>query len=109
MSEKKQKFEVYQLSMVAGDCGWIENERFYLGTVEIEPAIGSELDDVDVLNAMKNFRYRDYAGREISALTTTDRRTVYAEDYYGDGCWWEVGTVKNRLPVYGLKAKEDAA
>ena len=42
-------------------------------------------------------------------MVTTDRRTVYAEDYYGDGSWWEVGAVKNHVPVYGLKLKEDAA
>ena len=43
------------------------------------------------------------------ALVTTDRRTVYAEDYYGDGSWWEVGAVRNRVPVYGLKLRGDAA
>ena len=41
-----------------------------------------------------------------SALNTTDRRRVYAEDYSGDGTWWEVGTVKDRMPVYGLRLIE---
>ena len=96
--DKKQKFEVYLLDVFLDESGWQENERFYLGTL-----------DVDILAAMKNFRYRDYTGRQISALVTTDRRTVYAEDYYGDGSWWEIGAVKNRVPVYGLKLRGDAA
>lgn len=107
--EKAQVFEVYLLDVFLDECGWQENERFYLGTLKIEPAVGKSLDDVDILAAMKNFRYKDYAGRQISALVTTDRRTVYAEDYYGDGSWWEIGAVKNRVPVYGLKLGGDAA
>ena len=107
--DKKQKFEVYLLDVFLDESGWQENERFYLGTLEVEPAVGADLDDVDILAAMKNFRYRDYTGRQISALVTTDRRTVYAEDYYGDGSWWEIGAVKNRVPVYGLTLRGDAA
>ena len=107
--DKKRKFEVYLLDVFLDESGWQENERFYLGTLEVEPAVGADLDDVDILAAMKNFRYRDYTGRQISALVTTDRRTVYAENYYGDGSWWEIGAVKNRVPVYGLKFRGDAA
>lgn len=72
-------------------------------------AFGRDLDDVDILSALKGFSYRDFTGRTICALATTDRRTVYAEDFYGDGSWWEVGSVKGRVPVYGLKLREDAA
>lgn len=109
MNEKKIAFDVYLLDVYLDEGGWIENERHLLGNMEVEPAIGKEIDAVDVLAALKKFRYRDYTGRQISALATTDRRTVYAEDYYGDGSWWEVGAVKNHVPVYGLKLKGDAA
>lgn len=109
MNEKKMVFDVYLLDMYLDEDGWTENERHLLGDLEIEPAIGKNIDDMDVLSALKDFRYRDYTGRQISALVTTDRRTVYAEDYYGDGSWWEIGAVKNHVPVYGLKLKEDAA
>ena len=119
MNEKKIAFDVYLLDVYLDEGGWIENERHLLGNMEVEPAIGKEIDAVDVLSALKKFRYRDYTGRQISALVTTDRRTVYAEDYYrrtvyaedyyGDGSWWEVGAVKNHVPVYGLKLKGDAA
>ena len=109
MNEKKIAFDVYLLDVYLDEGGWIENERHLLGNIEVESVIGKEIDAVDVLAALKKFRYRDYTGRQISALVTTDRRTVYAEDYYGDGSWWEVGAVKNHVPVYGLKLKGDAA
>ena len=110
MNEKKKRvFDVYFLDVFLDEEGWEENERHLLGKLEITPAVGSEIDDVDILAAMKLFTYRDLTGRQINALVTTDRRTVYAEDYYGDGQWWEIGAVKGRVPVYGLKLKEDAA
>ena len=109
MDEKKMEFDVYLLDVYLDEEGWVENERYLLGRLEIEPAIGKDLDDVDVLSALKGFSYRDLTGRSIGALVTTDRRTVYAEDHYGDGTWWEVGSVKGRVPVYGLKLRDDAA
>lgn len=69
---------------------------------EVTPATG-EVDESDILAAMKQFSYSDLTGCRFQALKTTDRRRVYAEDYYGDGSWWEVGTVKDRAPVYGLR------
>ena len=107
--KKKQSYDVYLLDMYLDECGWTENERHLLGKLDIELTVGTEIDDVDVLTALKNFSYRDLTGRRISALVTADRRTVYAEDYYGDGSWWEVGAVRNRVPVYGLKLRGDAA
>ena len=96
--KKKQSYDVYLLDMYLDECGWTENERHLLGKLDIELTVGTEIDDVDVLTALKNFSYRDLTGRSISALVTTDRRTVYAEDYYGDGSWWEVGAVRNGFP-----------
>jgi hypothetical protein len=109
MKEKKSVFGVYLLDVYLEESGWQENERHFLGKLEIESVIGTELDDVDILTALKGFEYNDFSGRRISALITTDRRTVYAEDHYGDGQWWEVGSVKGRVPVYGLKLRGDAA
>lgn len=77
--DKTQVFDVFYLDMWAdGEGGWEENERHFL------------------------------CGRQIRTLDTTDRRRVYAEDYYGSGEWWEVGSVKEWRPIYGLQLKEAA-
>ena len=102
-------FDVYLLDVYLDEDGWRENERHKLGSVEVDYTIGEAPDGVDILAALKNFSYRDLSGRSIGALVTTDRRKVYAEDCYGDGSWWEIGAVKNRVPVYGLKLKGDVA
>ena len=47
------------MDMYMDEGGWTENERHLLGELTVE-----------------------------SALNTTDRRRVYAEDYSGDGTWW---------------------
>lgn len=106
-AEMTCKFDVFLLDVYQDEGGWIENERHFLGTTDLKIANGGEPDEVDILNALRKFSYRDVSGREIRALDTTDRRTVFAEDYYGDGSWWEVGTVKEKMPVYGMKAVED--
>ena len=110
MSEDKtQVLDVYYLDMCSdGEGGWEENERHFLGELRITPVLGAEIDSKDVLSAMRKFSYSDLCGRQIRALDTTDRRRVYAEDYYGSGEWWEVGTVKERRPIYGLRLKEAA-
>lgn len=46
--DKKQKFEVYLLDVFLDESGWQENERFYLGTLEVEPAVGAGLRRVDI-------------------------------------------------------------
>lgn len=106
--EKTWVFAVYLLDVFLDESGWQENQRFHLGELEIEPVIGKELDDVDILTAMRKFSYQDFTGRRINALITTDRRKVYAEDCYGDGTWWEIGSIEDRVPVYGLKLRENA-
>lgn len=106
----KNRFEVFSLDVYMDEAGcWTENSRTSLGELEVEPAVGSEIDSVDIIAALKRFGYSDLTGRQIKALVTTDRRVVYAEDYYGDGTWWEVGAVKGHVPVYGLRLKEDDA
>lgn len=106
----KVRFEVFYLDVYMDDAGcWTENDRTPLGELVVNPAVGSNVDAVDVISAMNAFSYSDIIGRRIKALDTSDRRVVYAEDYYGDGTWWEVGTVKGHTPVYGLKLKEDDA
>ena len=106
MNEKKKaRFDVYLLDMYPDESGWIENERSLLGKLEVGLPTENEINDVEILSALKKSSYRDCMGRQINFLSTTDRRTVYAEDYYGDGSWWEVGTVKGRRPVYGLRLR----
>jgi len=106
---KTQTFDVYLLDVYPDENGgWQENDRHFLGKIDVE-MVGTEIDDFDILAAMRKFTYSDLSGRKINALMTTDRRTVYAEDYYGDGEWWEVGSVKNHVPVYGLKLREETA
>lgn len=100
------RFEVYYMDMFMDEGGWTENERHLLGELAVEPALNGEIDDTDILAAMARFSYPDYNGCRHGVLTTTDRRRVYAEDYYGDGTWWEIGTVKDRMPVYGLRLIE---
>lgn len=107
MSDEKIVFEVYYLDVYQEDGCWIENERHRLGKMEVLPALGREIDTAEILSAMTRFSYSDLCGRRLWALYITDRRRVYAEDCYGDGTWWEVGMVKDRMPVYGLKLLED--
>lgn len=104
---KKSTFDVYLLGVYLEEGGWQENERHLLGNVEVATTGTGEIDEVDILTAMKRFTYPDFFGCGIMALATIDRRIVYAEDYYGDGQWWEIGAVKGHVPVYGLKLKED--
>jgi len=100
-------FDVYYLDVYMDEGGWTENERHRLGRMEVVPTLSQRIDGTEILSAMARFSYPDLCGRRLRALDTTDRRRVYAEDFYGDGTWWEVGTVKNRMPVYGLKLMED--
>lgn len=106
---QKKVFDVYYLDVYQEDGSWVENERHRLGRLEVTPTHAGEIGEDDVLTAMAKFTYPDWDGRRLKALNTTDRRRVYVEDYYGSGEWWEVGTVKGRMPVYGLKLIEDAA
>ena len=106
---QKRQFEVYLLDGFLDDGVWQENERYYLGNLEIQSAVGNDIDDADVLQAMRNFVYVDYTGKGIRALPSSDRKSIYAADLYGDGSWWEIGLKKGEIPLYGLKEKENAA
>lgn len=107
MSYEKAVFEVFGLDVYEDEGGWVENERHRLGKLEVTSGLNQEIDGTDILVAMKRFGYPDLCGRHIQALSTTDRRRVYVEDYSGDGTWWEIGTVRGRMPVYGLRLVED--
>jgi hypothetical protein len=42
--------------------------------------------------------------RAQKALATTDPNLVLVEDYYGDGSWYEVVSVRaDNMPVYGVE------
>ncbi len=49
---QKRQFEVYLLDGFLDDGVWQENERYYLGNLEIQSAVGNDIDDADVLQAM---------------------------------------------------------
>ena len=68
--DKKQKFEVYLLDVFLDESGWQENERFYLGTLEVEPAVGADLDDVDILAARSAPWSPQTAGRSMLRTIT---------------------------------------
>lgn len=97
------RYEVYYLDMWKDPQGWTENERFKLGLVDVVPGENGEVGAKNILEALMRFEYFDWFGNKRRVLDTTDRRRVYAEDLYGCGDWWEVGTVKGHMPVYGLK------
>lgn len=108
MAGKKNTYDVFALDMYLEDGCWTENERHYLGKLSVTPVSGN-VDEGDILAAMRAFSFSDLMGRRLRALDTTDRRRVYVEDYTGDGTWWEVGTVKDRMPIYGLRLIDEAA
>jgi len=109
MAEKQSvKFELFELEMVWNEeSGWEENDRHRLGNVTVETDRSGEITDRQVIKAVAEKDISDAIGRKFPALTTTDRRRVYAEDLYGDGQWWEVGAVKRHEPIYGLKLMEE--
>ena len=104
MEHKTVKYDVYLLDMYAGDSEyvWVENARTLIGSVRIPAENNQGLRDVTVLSALYNAVFSDTLGRAYHPLETKDRRMVYAEDYYGDGQWWEVGSVREHCPIFGL-------
>ena len=52
MPDEKIVFEVYALDVYQEDGCWIENERHRLGKMEVLPALGREIDTVEILSAM---------------------------------------------------------
>lgn len=104
---EKVSFEVFWLDVYNEDGQWVENERHRLGKLDVVLPHGKEVDENAILAAMAKFNYQELTCRKLQALNTTDRQKVYAEDYYGDGNWWEVGTVEEHMPVYGLRLIEE--
>lgn len=109
MSEiEKLRYEVYLLDMYQNEYGeWQENERHLLGHLDLDCSADEGIKSVDILRAMRRFTFVNLMGRSVCTLDTVDQRRVYAEDLYGCGSWWEVGTVKGHLPVYGLQLMEE--
>ena len=101
---RKYIFNVYLLDMWGNEeDGYEENDRHYVGAIHVPAPSFEEVTEVGILKAMKKLEIRQLFGPTVRALTTRDRRKVYIEDLYGDGTWWEIGTKKERRPVYGLK------
>ena len=56
----KNRFEVFSLDVYMDEAGcWTENSRTSLGELAVEPAVGSEIDAVDIIAALKRFGYSD--------------------------------------------------
>lgn len=98
------EFEVFELDMWQTSQGcWQENNRYLLGRVKVDVGSIDEITDVKLLDAMYRFKVRGLTGLTAPAISTTDRRRVYAEDLFGDGSWFEVGAKKGYMPMYGLR------
>ena len=98
-------YDVYQMDMCASEdgTGWIENARLLIGSVTLPVTSLEDVTEVMVLKALKKARFTGMTGlTSFRPLATRNRKKVYAEDYYGDGQWWEVGSVKGHCPMYGL-------
>lgn len=97
------KFELYELDMWRTlDGDWEENDRHRLGIIDIDVKTIDEINEFKLLDAVYRFKVRGVLGLTAPAISTTDRRRVYAEDPYGDGHWFEVGAKKEHQPLYGL-------
>lgn len=101
-------FDVFALDMLPdGNGGWEENARYRVGEISVEAENIDAVTDKMLLDALYRLKLRNFAGLSYPAISTTDRRVVYAEDFYGDGAWWEVGSKKGHEPCYGLRRKEN--
>lgn len=98
------RFNVYQMDMYAdGVGGWIENSRLLIGSVTLPAESLEDVTEVMTLKALKKARFTDMTGvATVCPLTTQNRKVVYAEDFFDDGRWWEVGLVRGHRPLYGL-------
>ena len=103
-AEWTSMYMVYQLDAWRDhDGGWYINDQFERGTLKIKLAKGESVNDKKILEAMRDFTVWSITGTGFPALTTTDRRRVYAEDLYATGDWWEVGRKKEHCPLFGLR------
>ena len=87
--------------------GWYENNRHNLGTLKVPCDERGDFTEKDILNAMKRRVVRPLFGPTYHALNTRDRSVVFIEEA-SDG-WYEIGLVRGRKPVYGLRLKEETA
>ena len=99
-------FSVWDLDMLLEGGIWVENDRHKNGYLEIRANDINDVTDVQLLKAMSEYKVGTVFGQKTYAIKTTDRRRVYAEDYYGDGTWWEIGQKCGHYPFYGLKYEE---
>jgi len=102
-------FSVWILDMLYEYGTWVENDRHKNGYLEIRAESLDKVTDVQLLKAMSEHKIGTVFGQKTYAISTTDRRRVYAEDYYGDGTWWEIGQKRGHCPLYGLKLEEGGA
>lgn len=108
MGKKYAVFDLYEMEMWGNrEDGWEENNRFHLGKLHVPMTSDGGVCETDILKAMRKKQIKSLFGGVCFALSTRNRRVVYIEDYSGDGTWYEIGTVKHRKPIYGLKFVEE--
>ena len=100
------RFKVFVLDMLPDESGWVENNRYHVGKIDLPVNSVDDITEEMVLKAMSELEIETLFGKAVKALGTTDRRRVYAEDYSGDGSYWEVGRKALRKPLYGLRLEE---
>ncbi len=99
-------FDLFELEMWGNATdGWEENNRFNLGHLEVPCDDNGEFSKRDILKAMKQKDIKPLFGIPYKAISTIDKRVVFIEEV-ADG-WYEIGLVRGREPVYGLRLIEE--
>lgn len=108
-------FRLFKLNLINNGGCWEELSRDPIGLITIEPVIGTDLQESDVLCALCQYSYEDKQEGRTFALHTTNPEEVYAEDFFGleegqfgHGFWWTVGAFEwekdgGKKPLYELR------
>lgn len=101
------QFKLYALDCYLDpDCGWIENERQFLGNVSIDKS-SVYVEKEDIVDALQHFKIHCFFGRTASALEKELPKGFFVEDVSCDLPRWEIGV--DEMPVYLLEgANKDA-
>jgi hypothetical protein len=105
--EKENTYDVFSLDCYLDESGWVVNDQCHVGTISLPASLmnNQEEEKKAILTALTQLEICDVTGmRTQKALATTDPNLVAVEDYYGDGSWYEVVSVRaGNMPVYGVE------